>query len=329
MTSNRMSKEEVARRHAIYEREMAARKFEPWRRPENIPPGTPVKVRVLDKLYDGVMVRDVECGNLGPMLRIVSVKLVSESLGYSGRARRGEVKELRRYTPGEITKCFKNASIYSEKDSPEMVKRVSAYLNRRAEALEQDIAPNLMDRDEAKAVFDELHANLSPKCTLPMNKQKGDKRHFAYMVGIVNMLTEDALGGRTFDDNPRGLTIVKGEGRLYRTFSRWMDGAYPSRIDPLAVWEVKEYYGTTTFGSRVADGVYESMLDGEEMAELYREEGRKVYHYLIVDDRFTWWDCGRSYLCRIVDAMQMGLLDEALFGREVLKRWPEIVKTWP
>jgi len=75
MTSNRMSKEEVARRHAIYEREMAARKFEPWRRPENIPPGTPVKVRVLDKLYDGVMVRDVECGNLGPMLRIVSVKL--------------------------------------------------------------------------------------------------------------------------------------------------------------------------------------------------------------------------------------------------------------
>jgi hypothetical protein len=108
-----------------------------------------------------------------------------------------------------------------------------------------------------------------------------------------------------------------------------MDGAYPSRIDPYALWEVKEYYGTTTFGSRVADGVYETMLDGEEFNELETQERRKVFHYLIVDDRYTWWEMGRSYLCRIIDMLHVGLVDEVLFGREVLKRWPKIVRTWP
>ena len=32
----------------------------------------------------------------------------------------------------------------------------------------------------------------------------------------------------------------------------------------MALWEIKEYYYTTTFGSRVADGVYETLLDGLE-----------------------------------------------------------------
>jgi hypothetical protein len=250
-------------------------------------------------------------------------------LGYSKRGRRDERGELRRYTTDEIVACLKNAGIYSRKNSPELVRQLCGYLNKRSEVLENDVAPNLMNRDQASALFHELRRKLKPHCALPMNKQKGEKHHYAYMVGIVNMLTESSLGDRAFEDNPRGLTIVSRSGKLLRTFSRWMDGAYPSRIDPHAVWEVKEYYGTTTFGSRVADGVYETMLDGEEFAELYREEKRKVFHYLIVDDRFTWWDCGRSYLCRIVDALHMGLLDEALFGREVLKRWPEIVRTWP
>ncbi len=172
-----------------------------------------------------------------------------------------------------------------------------------------------------------MHENLKPKCVLPLNKQKGKKRHPAYLVGMVNMLTEYALEGKTFDDDPRGLTVVTRDGMPLRTFSRWMDGAYPSLVDPIAVWEVKEYYGTTTFGSRVADGVYETMLDGEELAELQATEGKKVLHYLIVDNYFTWWTCGRSYLCRLVDMLNVGLVDEVIFGREAQTRWPEIVRS--
>jgi hypothetical protein len=96
-----------------------------------------------------------------------------------------------------------------------------------------------------------------------------------------------------------------------------MDGAYPNVNHPHAAWEIKEYYGTKTFGSRVADGVYESALDGYELNEL-RAVGIEVEHYLFLDDRFTWWDRGRSYLTRIIDMLHIGLLDAAFFGREVL-----------
>jgi hypothetical protein len=160
-----------------------------------------------------------------------------------------------------------------------------------------------------------------------MNKQKGVKKHFMYLTCIVNMLTEQALGNTRFDDNPKGLVVITKDGKLLRTLSRWMDGAFPSRVDPIAVWEIKEYYGTTTFGSRVADAVYETMLDGYELAELKIETGRQVKHYLIIDDKST-WNMGRSYLCRIIDILNMGFIDEVLVGREVLSRWQEIVKSW-
>ena len=113
-----------------------------------------------------------------------------------------------------------------------------------------------------------------------------------------------------------------------RTLARRVDGAFPSAINPVAVWEIKEYYYTTTFGSRVADGVYETLLDGMELEELRHSERIDVKHYLILDDRFTWWDCGRSYLCRIVDMIHMGYVDEVLFGREVVERLPALVTEW-
>ena len=66
-----------------------------------------------------------------------------------------------------------------------------------------------------------------------------------------------------------------------RTLSRRVDGALPSVVNPIAIWEIKEYYYTTTFGSRVADGVYESLLDGMELRELSNAGHRKIYHMLI------------------------------------------------
>lgn len=254
------------------------------------------------------------------------VKFLSERLGYSQRTPRGQPKRLRRYTPSEIRTCFEGEGLALDSQiTPEILRD---YLNHRSDLLEVQVEPNLMTRDQARAEFERLRAELNPSCSLPMNKQKKDKRHHAYLVGIINMLTEHALAGKPFVDEPRGLIVVTQNNRLLRTFSRWMDGAYPALTDPEAVWEVKEYYGTTTFGSRVADGVYESMLDGYEFAELQHTEQRRVLHYLIVDDHFTWWDCGRSYLCRIIDMLHVGLVDEVLFGREVLTRWPEIVRTW-
>lgn len=185
----------------------------------------------------------------------------------------------------------------------------------------------LMDKDQARALFEKLRAKMCPQCPLPMNKQKGEKKAPAFFTGIINMLIEANAEGLPCDYDPRELTTVTRNQEPFRTLARRIDGAFPSPANPIAVWEIKEYYYTTTFGSRVADGVYESLLDGMELEEL-RHQDVDLKHYLMVDDRFTWWDCGRSYLCRIIDMLHMGYVDEVLFGKEVMEQMPRIVKEW-
>ena len=109
-----------------------------------------------------------------------------------------------------------------------------------------------------------------------------------------------------------------------------LDERKSDRLDfhELAVWEIKEYYYTTTFGSRVADGVYETLLDGMEIEELASAENVNVLHYLMIDAHGTWWNDGKSYLCRIVDMLHMGYVDEVLVGREIITRLPMLVKEW-
>ena len=145
---------------------------------------------------------------------------------------------------------------------------------------------------------------------------------------MVNMLIEANAGGKECNYDPGALTTIASSGAPIRTFARRMDGAFPSVINPVAVWEVKEYYYTTTFGSRVADGVYESLLDGMEIEEVSTAERVSILHYLIIDARYTWWVCGKSYLCRIIDMVHMGYVDEVLVGREVITRLPVLVKSW-
>jgi len=205
---------------------------------------------------------------------------------------------------------------------------LSDYFTYRSDVLHSVVEPNLMDVAEAKREFRRLKRQLKPKCPLPMNKQKGTKKAPAYLTGIVNMLIEANAEGNSCDFDPRALTTVASEGSPLRTFARRMDGAFPSVVNPIAVWEVKEYYYTTTFGSRVADGVYETLLDGMEIEELAKSESMNVLHYLIIDAHYTWWDCGKSYLCRIIDMLHMGYVDEVLVGKEVVSRLPALVKEW-
>ncbi len=139
------------------------------------------------------------------------------------------------------------------------------------------------------------------------------------------MIIESIIGERKCDYDPRKLTTVTIDGFPLRILARRVDGAFPCAVNPIAIWEIKEYYYTTTFGSRVADGVYETLLDGMEIEELYEHKKINILHYLMIDAHDTWWNCGRSYLCRIVDMLHMGYVDEVLFGYEVVERLPDIV----
>lgn len=203
-----------------------------------------------------------------------------------------------------------------------------AYFKYRAEILKSFVEPHLMDVDSAKALFNDLRARLNPSCPLPLNKQKGNKKDFAFFTCIINMLIETNVGGLPCDYNPLKLTTVTFDGVPLRTLARRVDGAFTSTVNPIAVWEIKEYYYTTTFGSRVADGVYETLLDGLELEELKEHERIDVKHYLMTDDHNTWWNDGRSYLCRIIDMLHMGYVDEVIFGSEVTERIPILAKEW-
>ena len=259
-----------------------------------------------------------------------NVRLIGQKTGYTARGTGSVSVPTQDEMEAALSHMGLDAShIISKRHRlTKLGKKLHAYFECRARVLNDFVEPRLMDARRARQEFSKLKAQLRPSCPIPMNKQKGEKRTPAYLTGIVNMLIEANARGLPCDYDPRELAVVTRDGAPVRTFSRRADGAFPGVLNPVEMWEIKEYYHTTTFGSRVADAVYETLLDGMEFMELRENEGVEVKHYLMLDAHYTWWDCGRSYLCRIVDMLHMGYVDEVLFGYEVVERLPAIVSEW-
>lgn len=263
-----------------------------------------------------------------------NVKLLNQRLGYTKK------KSPKNPNPGfiiptkeQILQVFKNEKLNSSKlvygnEFTDFGILLIEYMEYRGKILTDHIEPNLMNKDQARIIFNKTRKELSPTCPLPMNKQKGEKKDHAFLTGMVNMLVEANKGDFDCNYDPKELTAITIDSFPVRTLSRRVDGAFPSVKDPKAIWEIKEYYYTTTFGSRVADGVYETQLDGWELWETKTNLHREIKHYLFVDDYYTWWTCCRSYLCRLIDSMHMGLVTEVIFGKEVIDRIPVLVKEW-
>jgi hypothetical protein len=259
------------------------------------------------------------------------VRSISEEVGYTVRGQ----GTIRVPTLAEAVAALDELELTSThlssdgKAPTDLGSLLLSYFRYRADVLNDFVRIHLMDAAEARALFIKLKAEYDPPANiLPMNKQKGKKKSHAYLTGIVNTLIRANADGIDCDYDPRALTTITANGQPLRTLARRVDGAFPAIVNPIAVWEIKEYYYTTTFGSRVADGVYESLLDGMELEELREHEKIDVKHYLIVDAEYTWWQCGRSYLCRIIDMLHMGYVDEVLFGKEVVQRLPVLARGW-
>lgn len=259
------------------------------------------------------------------------IKFISETMGYTDR----RCSTVKSYSEKEIRGLCQKHNINISDDT---LSDALTYTQMRANLLNDFAEPMLMDAHSASEEYkkwEQLHRIGNYYYKLPLNKQKGEKKQIAFFTAIINILAEKTIREFTgltnspgFDDDPRGLTYIWDEDRhLIGASSRRFDGAFPSIESPKIVWEIKEYYYATTFGSRVADGVYETQLDGFEFKELFERTGHKVYHVLFVDAYRTWWKQGKSYLCRLVDAMNSGVVDEVIVGREVLTRWPELLRS--
>lgn len=259
-----------------------------------------------------------------------NVRSISQHLGYTNRrTKQIKVHELPAIVKGLCELELGTEHIVNGAGKPTSIGEVLvAYFEYRANVLNTFVEPRLMDAAKAAAMYRRVKRQTKSKLPVIMNKQKGDKKKPAYLTNIVNWLIDASAGGVPFDVNPGELTTFTQGGAPLRTLARRVDGAFPSTVNPISVWENKEYYYTTTFGSRVADGVYETLLDGMELEELLQSERIECKHYMFVDAHYTWWVKGRSYLCRIVDMLHMGYVDEVLFGTEVLDRVPLLAKEW-
>ena len=259
------------------------------------------------------------------------VRSLSQDLGYTVRGQdRIKVPTYLEMRQGFIDLELNPDAIADGKGEPTVLgSELHEYFTYRAEALDNTAPVNLMDFDEAKRLFLDHYDRLKPSDDmLPKNKQKGEKSGPMLLTGLVNMLIHHHSEGADCDYDPRKLTTITKDGVPLRTLARRVDGAFPKSVNPVAIWEIKEYYHTTTFGSRIADGVYESLLDGLELEELRDNKGIDIKHYLFIDSRRTWWGMGKAYLCRIVDMLNMNYVDEVLFGREVVAEMPRLVKEW-
>lgn len=267
------------------------------------------------------------------------VRTISQEVGYTATHTNKETKVKTKSilipSRNDVLKAFTKLGLSPnaiENEAGELTffgKTLFDYFSYRSDVITNFVRDHLMDKEEAEALFYSLSSELDPQWCMPMNKQSGDKKKISYLTAMVKMIIESNINGfTTCNFDPRSLTTVTHQDMPLRTLSRRVDGAFPSVVNPIAIWEIKEYYYTTTFGSRVADGVYESLLDGMELRELSNAGHQKIYHMLIIDSHYTWWECGRSYLCRIIDMLHMGYLDEVIIGKEIVTRLPELVTEW-
>jgi len=258
-----------------------------------------------------------------------NIRTISEGIRYSGKENLILIPSI-----NDIKKTFSRRRLdYSHvvdnlDQLSDFGRLLISYLEFRANILNNFVEKSLMDIGQAKSVFEELRETLNPTCPIPMNRQKGTKKAPAYFTGIINMIIEANSKQLRFDYNPRQLTIFTKDNKPLRTSSRKIYGAFPSSINPVSIWEIKEYYYSTTFGHRISDGFYESLLDGMELEELRINEKIEVMHLLMVDSHYTWWVMGKAYLCHMIDMLHMGYVDKILFGNEVVEKLPDIVKGW-
>lgn len=282
------------------------------------------------------------------------VRSISESLGYSDR-RTGRVRDPS--IPDMFAALQKLGQptdlLGSPTDPSSMAKKLKEYFTFRANTLNSRVESDLMTATEAAEAFEEVKTLVGARPTgkrivsastkeesaveywvgesivrIPLNKQKNEKKRESFLTGIINLLVAQQLQGLPCDYDPRRIPTVDFDGTLYQTFSRRYDGSFPSTHNPIAMWEIKEYYYTTTFGSKISDAVYITSLDGYERQELERGTSLNIHHLVMVDAYETWWGKGRSYLCRMIDILHMAHVDDLLFGREVIRELPAIAENW-
>jgi len=206
---------------------------------------------------------------------------------------------------------------------PDVSKLLLAYLDFRMTLWE---VRGKMLRTEAEAnAFCIKAFNESPKTT--QTKNQDHHQSSKAMVLTTTRLAEAVCreNGLTIDPNPQTRCVWLAQRKLHVT-ARNLDGAIPALLDPILIWEIKEYWGTTSGGSKMSDAVYECALVGRELRDFEKRTGLHVDHAVLLDGKDQ-WTSRKSDLLRFCDLYYQGLVDALIVGREVETNWQPYVRS--
>ena len=123
---------------------------------------------------------------------------------------------------------------------PEMVPRLAEYTRFRDEACEH-LLMQARTEDEALADF----ANISSEVVAKYGTQSGDHHQSSkVMVKTIEVLTRAICleHGLQVDVDPQKRATIISDDHIWVS-PRRLDGALPSLLNPVGLWEIKEYWG--------------------------------------------------------------------------------------
>jgi len=182
----------------------------------------------------------------------------------------------------------------------------------------------LRTESEAKA-YCKKKFNELPKTTQTKNQEHHQSSKA--MVLTTTRLSEAVCKkfGMPIEPNPQRRCVWVADQQLHVT-ARNLDGAIPGLVDPFLVWEIKEYWGTTSGGNKMSDAVYECALVGRELRDFEKRTKLHVEHAVLLDGKAQ-WTSRKSDLLRFYDLYHQGLIDILIVGREVETAWQPFVKS--
>ncbi|MFF5754920.1 hypothetical protein ACFY7A_05670 [Streptomyces longwoodensis] len=210
--------------------------------------------------------------------------------------------------------------LYLEKRE-DVLFRLSDYWSKRHEVADNALA---LMRTESEAKID--YASISDQVLQSYGVQlAGYHKSPKVLVNTVDAVIyrECQRFGISVNTNPQSRAALLSDEHIWVS-PRRLDGALPDLLNPVALWEIKEYWGKTGGGSKMSDAIYELNLVGLELRMFEDEFGIHVNHYAILDGAEQ-WAARKADLRRAIDLLYMGLLDEVVVGSEVLSEWPRIV----
>ncbi len=181
----------------------------------------------------------------------------------------------------------------------------------------------LRTEEEALSFCEEMKVKVSKNVTQLAGYYQSSKALIAAVTSVATIVCGNK--GTQLVPSPQRRCAWLVGNNLHVT-ARNLDGAIPTLANPSIVWEIKEYWGKTSGGSKMSDALYECNLVGRELKEYEECTKGSITHVVFLDGREQ-WDKRKSDLRRFLDIFHQGLIDHLFVGKDVETDWEKTLNS--